>query len=78
MCCNGFLASATPNDTDSDHIHVDETLVATPLPDGYWLKALPFSNSGAELPDLVGFGLGFEDKPATIKLFLNPKNDGSG
>ncbi|KAF7982633.1 hypothetical protein HWV62_27061 [Athelia sp. TMB] len=76
MCCNGYLAPTTTDDTESDHIDFDETLVATPLPDGYWLNAFPFSKD-VKLPDLVGFGLGFKDKPATIKLFLNPKNDKS-
>ena len=71
MCCNSYSRSDITNDSTSDH--VDETLVATPLPDGYWINAFPFS-TGAKLPDLIGYGLGFEGKPSSIKLFLNPKN----
>lgn len=77
MCCNAaaHLRSGTAaQQCTSDH--VDESLVATPLPDGYWINAFPFSND-AKLPDLVGYGLGFEGKPASVKLFLNPQNDGS-
>ena len=69
MCCNGRLL--TSSDTPSDYF--DEQLVASPLPDGYWLAAFPFSDK-AKLPDLVGYGLGFTGKPAAIKLFLNPGN----
>jgi len=53
--------------------HADESLVATPLPDGYWLNDFPYSKD-AKFPDLVGYGLGFEGKPSSINLFLNPKN----
>lgn len=77
MCCNAaahLRSGAAAQQCTSDH--VDHTLVATPLPDGYWLKAFPFSTD-AQFPDLVGFGLGFEDKPASIRLLLNPKNTGS-
>lgn len=73
MCCNSHSILDTTSNSTSDHI--DETLVATPLPDGYWLNAFPFSTS-ANLPDLIGYGLGFEGKPASIKLFINPKNAG--
>jgi hypothetical protein len=71
MCCNSHSNSDIASNSTSDHI--DETLVATPLPDGYWLNAFPFS-ADAKFPDLVGYGLGFEGKPASIKLFINPKN----
>ena len=69
MCCNGHLTTTT--DTPSDHL--EEDLVASPLPDGYWLNAFPFCHK-AKLPDLVGYGLGFSGKPAAVKLFLNPGN----
>lgn len=71
MCCNAHSKSDPANETTSTH--VDETLVATPLPDGYWLSAFPYSVD-ATLPDLIGYGLGFEGKPASVKLFHNPKN----
>ncbi|KDQ54530.1 hypothetical protein JAAARDRAFT_396980 [Jaapia argillacea MUCL 33604] len=74
MCCNAFSKAAPANDDKS--VHIDQELVATPLPDGYWLNAFPFSED-AEVPDLVGYGLGFEGKPAAIKLFQNPKNSNS-
>ncbi|KAF9457213.1 hypothetical protein BDZ94DRAFT_1176031 [Collybia nuda] len=71
MCCNGYSKSATANNDGS--VHVDEHVVATPLPDGYWLNAFPFSKD-SKLPDLIGYGAGFEGKPSAIKLFQNPKN----
>lgn len=74
MCCNSYSKSATANDDKS--VHVDENLVATPLPDGYWLNAFPFSKD-SKRPDLIGYGLGFEGKPSAIKLFQNPLNAGS-
>ncbi|KAL6304158.1 hypothetical protein BKA93DRAFT_785315 [Sparassis latifolia] len=74
MCCNGYSLSSTANDVRS--VHVNEQLVATPLPDGYWLHAFPYSKD-SKLPDIVGYGLGFQGKPATIKLFHNPENIGS-
>jgi len=75
MCCNGHSLAATAHNEKSTHI--DEQVVATPLPDGYWLEAFPFSPD-AKVPDLIGYGLGFEGKPASVKLFHNPENDGSG
>lgn len=72
MCCNAHSKSDPANECTSNH--VDEHLVATPLPDGYWLSAFPYSKDGDLLPDLVGYGLGFEGKPASVKLFQNPKN----
>lgn len=69
MCCNGYSKTSTPSD------HIEEDHVASPLPDGYWLAAFPFSDDNTELPDLVGYGLGFAGKPSAIKLFLNPGND---
>ncbi|KAI8970758.1 hypothetical protein BD414DRAFT_233610 [Trametes punicea] len=50
-----------------------ETLVAHDLPDGYWLEPFYFNNDDV-YPDLIGYGLGAKDKPATITLFVNPKN----
>ncbi|KAH7924398.1 hypothetical protein BV22DRAFT_1013346 [Leucogyrophana mollusca] len=54
-------------------MHISESLVATPLPDGYWIQAFPFSTD-AEFPDILAYGLGFLGKPATIRLFTNPRN----
>ncbi|KZP26872.1 hypothetical protein FIBSPDRAFT_781712, partial [Athelia psychrophila] len=71
MCCNSYSNAATANDASAQH--VDEHHVATPLPDGYWLHAFPYEKN-AKLPDLIGYGLGFAGKPASIKLFENPKN----
>ncbi|KAH9885080.1 hypothetical protein C8Q73DRAFT_718341 [Cubamyces lactineus] len=50
-----------------------EALVAHNLPDGYWLQAFHFHKKD-EYPDLIGYGLGFQDKSATITLYINPKN----
>ncbi|CDO68224.1 hypothetical protein BN946_scf184913.g14 [Trametes cinnabarina] len=50
-----------------------ESLIAQNLPDGYWLEAFYF-NSSDRYPDLIGYGLGAQGKPATITLFVNPKN----
>ncbi|EJD34921.1 hypothetical protein AURDEDRAFT_154969 [Auricularia subglabra TFB-10046 SS5] len=54
-----------------------ETLVAQNLPDGYWLEAFYFHKDD-KYPDLIGYGLGFAEKPATITHFINPKNSASG
>ncbi|KAJ7813859.1 hypothetical protein B0H14DRAFT_3112035 [Mycena olivaceomarginata] len=75
MCCNAHSKADPANEAPSDH--VDDTLVATPLPDGYWLHAFPFDSNSA-FPDLLGYGLGFQDKSAAIRLLINPKNSGSG
>ncbi|KAJ6503795.1 hypothetical protein C8R45DRAFT_1185748 [Mycena sanguinolenta] len=74
MCCNAHSKADPANEAPSNH--VDDTLVATPLPDGYWLHAFPFDNNSA-FPDLLGYGLGFQDKSAAIKLLINPKNSGA-
>lgn len=73
MCCNSFSLSAPANESKPDH--VSETLVAAPLPDGYWIQAFPYK--AGDLPDLVASGLGFEGKPASVNLFVNPANSGS-
>ncbi|KAJ6600286.1 hypothetical protein DFH09DRAFT_1127960 [Mycena vulgaris] len=76
MCCNAHSKADPANEAPSNH--VDDTLVATPLPDGYWLHAFPFDSNSA-FPDLLAYGLGFQDKSAAIKLLINPKNsDSSG
>ncbi|KAJ7175097.1 hypothetical protein C8R43DRAFT_1057751 [Mycena crocata] len=74
MCCNAY--STAKSDKETASVQFNDTLVATPLPDGYWLHAFPF-HTDSVVPDLVGFGLGFQDKPASIKLLINPKNGGS-
>lgn len=68
MCCNSFSLAAPANDSKTDH--VDENLVATPLPDGYWIEAFPFKEG--DTPDIVAYGLGFQGKPAAIRLLINP------
>lgn len=77
MCCNsksGNRAGVKSSHThDNTPPHVTEEYVATPLPDGYWLGAFPFATN-SKLPDLVGYGLGFLNKPAPINLFQNPQN----
>ncbi|KAJ7021157.1 hypothetical protein C8F04DRAFT_1013557 [Mycena alexandri] len=75
MCCNAHSKADTANE-DPSSTHVEETLVATPLPDGYWLHAFPFDNN-SDYPDLIGYGLGFLNKSAAIKLLINPKNSGA-
>lgn len=67
------LPKSDPANESKESAHIVENLIATPLPDGYWLHAFPFSKD-AKLPDLIGYGLGFEGKPAAIKLFVNPGN----
>ncbi|KAJ7660887.1 hypothetical protein DFH06DRAFT_1400283 [Mycena polygramma] len=74
MCCNAHSKADPANEAPSDH--VDDTLVATPLPDEYWLHAFSFDTHSA-FPDLIGYGLGFQDKPAAIRLLINPKNSGA-
>ncbi|CDO68076.1 hypothetical protein BN946_scf184788.g7 [Trametes cinnabarina] len=51
----------------------NETIVAENVHTGYWLQAIYFHKDD-RYPDLVGFGLGTEDKPAAITLYVNPKN----
>jgi hypothetical protein len=50
-----------------------ETLVGQNLPDGYWLEAFYFHKND-KYPDLIGYGLGSEDTPSSITLFVNPQN----
>ncbi|KAJ7577587.1 hypothetical protein C8J56DRAFT_798543 [Mycena floridula] len=54
-----------------------ESLVAAPVPDGYWIHSFPYSKS-SEYPDLMAYGLGFENVPESITRFINPKNDPQG
>ncbi|KAG6902174.1 hypothetical protein C0995_003456 [Termitomyces sp. Mi166 len=68
-----FSLTATANESDTDH--VDETIVATPLPDGYWIEAFPFKPG--DTPDIIAYGLGFLGKPSAIKFLINPVNSGS-
>ncbi|KAK7055209.1 hypothetical protein R3P38DRAFT_2760456 [Favolaschia claudopus] len=75
MCCTGRALSAAPN-ANSDDEHINEISIATPLPDGYWIAAFPFSTD-TPTPDIIAYGLGFEGKPASIRLFTNPINTGS-
>ncbi|KAI9065003.1 hypothetical protein FKP32DRAFT_1675136 [Trametes sanguinea] len=65
--------SAAPGSCNPITPDPTETLVAQNLPDGYWLEAFYFKTTD-RYPDLIGYGLGFQDKPATITLFVNPKN----
>ena len=82
MCCNTRSAHLHQNPDVQRAAqqaglpaHVSEDVVANPLPDGYWVQALPFSTD-SQYHDLVAYGLGYEGKPATIRLFENPKNTG--
>ncbi|KAF7292250.1 hypothetical protein MIND_01252400 [Mycena indigotica] len=75
MCCSHRLAEASapgqlvPNPT--------EIVVGENLPDGYWLQAFYFHRDDL-FPDLVGYGLGTAKEPATIMLYVNPKNQENG
>ncbi|EPQ54179.1 hypothetical protein GLOTRDRAFT_139544 [Gloeophyllum trabeum ATCC 11539] len=76
MCCRYRVQAITEvNSPQGTPLVPDATeiLVAQNLPDGYWLEAFHFHKE-AKYPDLVGYGLGFEDKPSTITLFVNPMN----
>jgi hypothetical protein len=50
-----------------------EEVVATNIPDGYWLEAFPFSVNDQSPPDLIGYGLGLLDKKGEVRLYYNPK-----
>ncbi|KAI6025448.1 hypothetical protein EDC04DRAFT_240280 [Pisolithus marmoratus] len=63
--------SSTVNAVNAGNIHSVENLVATDLPDGYWLEAFPFSTTIGPRPDLVGYGLGTANQRSDIKLFQN-------
>ncbi|KAH7098726.1 hypothetical protein BKA62DRAFT_622263 [Auriculariales sp. MPI-PUGE-AT-0066] len=55
-----------------------ETTISQPLPDGYWVQSFNLT-TGSErkrLPDLIAYGLGFKGSRSTIRLYLNPRNDG--
>lgn len=71
MCCNGFSLAVTENKSSTDR--VDENVIATPLPDGYWIEAFPFKPG--DTPDIIAYGLGFLGKPSAIKLLTNPVNN---
>ncbi|KAI9061804.1 hypothetical protein FKP32DRAFT_1677740 [Trametes sanguinea] len=51
----------------------NEVVVAENIHTGYWLQAIYFHKDD-RYPDLVGFGLGTEQRPATVTLYVNPKN----
>ncbi|KAI8970759.1 hypothetical protein BD414DRAFT_427330 [Trametes punicea] len=65
--------SAAPSNCNQITPDPTETLVAQNLPDGYWLEAFYFHKDD-RYPDLIGYGLGANHKPANITLFINPKN----
>ncbi|KAJ7588972.1 hypothetical protein C8J56DRAFT_1164578 [Mycena floridula] len=75
MCSNSHVRLAGAH--KSCATDADESLVATPLPDGYWINSFPYSTS-AEFPDLIAYGLGSKNVLAPINRFLNPKNDPEG
>ncbi|THV03946.1 hypothetical protein K435DRAFT_835549 [Dendrothele bispora CBS 962.96] len=81
MCCNGFSAPAgatlAQDTSEVSGINVSESVIAMPLPDGYWCQAFLYSKD-AEYPDIIAYGLGFQDKPATIRMFINPRNINDG
>ncbi|KAL0570157.1 hypothetical protein V5O48_011812 [Marasmius crinis-equi] len=70
---HGIQATAAPSSCTPLVPDPTETLVAQNLPDGYWIEAFYFHKDD-KYPDLIGYGLGFEKKPASITLFVNPKN----
>jgi aldos-2-ulose dehydratase len=85
MCCNAFSKTVVQHAqhqrakaaaASGEPLHVEQDEVAAPVPDGYWVRALHFETT-SEYPDLVGYGLGYAGKPATVRLFENPKNSGS-
>jgi len=83
MCCNTRSTHQHHTDSDSQKAaraagvpaYVQEDVVANPLPDDYWIEAFPFATNDT-YRDLVAYGLGFEGKPASIRLVENPKNTG--
>ncbi|KAI0084960.1 hypothetical protein BDY19DRAFT_987261 [Irpex rosettiformis] len=60
--------------SDPKSLDISESLVAKPLPDGYWVQAFPYSHKHKH-PDLIGYGLGFQSTPSTIRVFNNPLNE---
>ncbi|VDB88530.1 unnamed protein product [Peniophora sp. CBMAI 1063] len=73
MCCGNEASAEAGTHTSQS---VSETLVAGPLPDGYWVQAFPFSTTtNSDRPDIIAYGLGFKDAPSTVRLFTNPLND---
>lgn len=42
--------------------------------DGYWIEAFPFRTSDRTGQNLIGYGLGFQDTPSNIEMFINPHN----
>ncbi|KAI0777979.1 hypothetical protein BC629DRAFT_1582828 [Irpex lacteus] len=65
---------------DPNAVDILEHVLAKPLPDGYWIHAFPYSTTDEPPhghPDVIAYGLGFEGKPATVRLFTNPLNDTS-
>lgn len=73
--CGGSPASHAEISAASD-ANTAETITAAPLPDGYWVQAFQFRNGVQEYPDVIGYGLGFEGAPSTVRLYINPLNEG--
>ncbi|THH18829.1 hypothetical protein EW146_g2230 [Bondarzewia mesenterica] len=40
--------------------------------DGYWIEAFPFRAAQNSGQNLIGYGLGFQDTPSKIEMFINP------
>jgi len=82
MCCNAHSSAAAHQAAKKAAASAagvplaGEDLVAAPLPDGYWVMGFPFQTTSTT-PDLVAYGLGYEGKPASVRLFENPKNSGA-
>ncbi|KAI0316808.1 hypothetical protein OF83DRAFT_1172533, partial [Amylostereum chailletii] len=76
MCFHTSSSVTFTDDADPGRAH--ETVIATPLPDGYWVQAFPFSGDSGDFPDIIAYGLGFQGAPSTVRVFTNPLNDESG
>ena len=70
--CPPSVALDPPSDPKA--IHITESVIAKPLPEGYWAHAFPYKCTDNH-PDLIGYGLGFQGKPATVRLYKNPLNE---
>lgn len=76
IMCGPLQYSLVPASSSSEQSHAaSESIIAAPLPDGYWVEPFFFSKD-SQFPDLIAFGLGFEGAPSVVRLYINPKNSG--
>ncbi|KAI8985706.1 hypothetical protein BD414DRAFT_537187 [Trametes punicea] len=73
LCCRHGISTALPKESAPCNFNPivpdpKEIIVAHDLPDGYWHEAFYFHKDDL-YPDLLGYGLGLKDKPATVTLF---------